>query len=331
MFSKDKILKIVNKLELKEKCSNNKLCAPFANIISSKQYDLPLDDSEDTRFLITLITLMSFLAVLALSGVFALNSMTNKWSSGLENKITIEISVETKDGHILSQDTILKETKNLYEMLSSHKYVRSVEILGSEEIQELISPWIGNDLDLGDIPLPGLIAVEIKKLDDDEFHILKKDIQKTSKHANIETHEQWLADLINFTKTLKSLSLLIALLIGSITTIAIASAVRTRLAIHHEEVELLHYMGATDDYIIRQFQRHTIILALKGAIIGTALGLFVVFSLAFLSRGSGSELMPVIYIGISGIFILLLIPVIAAIITAITSHITVLRSLAKMP
>ncbi len=324
MFSKNKILKTINMFthNIKEK---------FANIIGSKRYDLPLDNSEDTRFLITLITLMSFLAVLALSGVFALNSMTNKWSSGLENKITIEISVETKDGHILSQDTILKETKDLYEMLSSHKSVRSVEILGSEEIQELISPWIGNDLDLANIPLPGLIAVEIKNLDDDDFHILKKDIQKTSKHANIETHEQWLADLINFTKTLKTLSLLIALLIGSITTIAIASAVRTRLAIHHDEVELLHYMGATDDYIIHQFQRHTIMLALKGAIIGTVLGISVVSSLTFFSRGSGSELMPVIYIGISGVFILLFIPVIAAIITAITSHITVLRSLAKMP
>ena len=309
MFSKNKILKTIN-------MHTNNIKEKFANIIDSKRYDLPLDNSEDTRFLITLITLMSFLAVLALSGVFALNSMTNKWSSGLENKITIEISVETKD---------------LYEMLSSHKSVRSVEILGSEEIQELISPWIGNDLDLANIPLPGLIAVEIKNLDDDDFHILKKDIQKTSKHANIETHEQWLADLINFTKTLKTLSLLIALLIGSITTIAIASAVRTRLAIHHDEVELLHYMGATDDYIIRQFQRHTIILALKGAIIGTVIGMSVIYSLTFFSRGSGSELMPVIYIGISGVFILLFIPVIASIITAITSHITVLRSLAKMP
>lgn len=333
MFSKRKLFKIINHYtsQLNNRCSGNKIYNLFSNAINSKQYDLPLDDNQDNKFLLILIALMSFLAVLSLSGAIALNSTTNKWSSGLENKITIEISVETKDGHILSQDTILKETKNLYDTLSSHPLIKSVNILSNEEIQDLISPWVGNDLDLTNIPLPSLISVEIKNIGENEFNNLKKDIKKASKHANIETHEQWLSDLIEFTKTLKILSLLVTLIIISITTIAITSAVKTRLAIHNEEVTLLHYMGATDNYIIRQFQRHTVILALKGAIIGTVLGIIVTLSLTFISRSSESDLIPVIYIGFYAIIMLCLVPVIIAIITALTSYITVLRSLAKMP
>ncbi len=333
MFSKRKLFKIINHYtsQLNNRCSGNKIYDLFSNAINSKQYDLPLDDNQDNKFLLILIALMSFLAVLSLSGAIALNSTTNKWSSGLENKITIEISVETKDGHILSKDTILKETKNLYDTLSSHPLIKSVNILSNEEIQDLISPWVGNDLDLTNIPLPSLISVEIKNIGENEFNNLKKDIKKASKHANIETHEQWLSDLIEFTKTLKILSLLVTLIIISITTIAITSAVKTRLAIHNEEVTLLHYMGATDNYIIRQFQRHTVILALKGAIIGTVLGIIVTLSLTFISRSSESDLIPVIYIGFYAIIMLCLVPVIIAIITALTSYITVLRSLAKMP
>ena len=316
---------------VKDKLSGNKHTQKIMKLINDKNQDLPLDNSPDSKFLILLIALMSFLAVLALSGTFALNSMTEKWSSGLENKVTIEISIETKDGHILSQDTVLKETKDLYAMLSEHKVVKSAEVLGDKEIQELISPWIGNDLSLGDIPLPGLIALELRKVDANGLNNLKNDIQKISKHAMLETHHEWLSDLINFTSTLKALALMVALIIAAITTIAISSAIRTRLAIHNSVVELLHYMGATDNYIARQFQKHAMILSLKGAVIGTAIGLAATFLLAFLSRNTGTDLIPVIHIGSLGVLILCLVPVLVSLITILTSHITVLRSLSKMP
>ncbi len=87
MFSKTKLhcgklFKNFNegKKRLIKRCVKNKYYPTFLNAIETRQYDLPLDNSEDSRFLILLIALMSFLAVLALSGTIALNSMTNKWS-----------------------------------------------------------------------------------------------------------------------------------------------------------------------------------------------------------------------------------------------------------
>ncbi len=294
-------------------------------------YDLPLNQSEDSRFLILLVGLMSFLAVLAFSGTFALNNMTSRWSSGLENKVTIEIAVETKEGHLLSNRTVNKETKKLAGKLKSNPIVKSVKILSHEEIQELISPWIGKDLTLNDIPLPGLIAVELRRSDKKSLDMLKANIAAISKYAELETHHEWLGSLISFANTLKALSLFIALIIGGATITAIIAGVRTRLAIHCKEVELLHHMGASDDYISRQFQRHSMVLSFKGSVVGTISGLVIMGIIVILSNNSGSSLIPAIGITYMAVLFILSIPVIAALIAMIASRFTVLHSLQEMP
>jgi cell division transport system permease protein len=301
------------------------------NPLKDQNYDLPLNKGSDANFLVLLISLMSFLAVLSLSGTIAINKMTNRWSSGLENKVTVEIAVETKEGHILSKETIGQETLSLYKMLSEHKYVESITVLNHEDIQELLSPWIGEDMSLEDLPLPGLIAVELYKVDEKGLKELTKDIETTSQYAQLETHREWLSDLINFTNALKMLALIITIIISFITVIAISYAVSTRLALHHNEVTLLHHMGASDNYIAKQFRNHAIILSFKGGMIGTIAGLIVTFILTLLSRNSGTDLIPVIHIGVWGIVLLCIVPAIVCTIAIITSYLTVLRSLTKMP
>ena len=293
--------------------------------------DLPLNKGDDTNFLILLISLMSFLAVLSLSGTIAIDTMTNRWSSGLENKVTIEIAVETKKGHILSQETIAQETLALYKMLSQHPDVKSANVLNHEDIQELLSPWLGDDMSLKDLPLPGLIAVELRNIDEKGMKALTEEIEKISNYAQLETHREWLSDLINFTNILQMLALIITLIISGITIVAISYAIRTRLILHRNEVILLHHMGASDNYITKQFRNHAILLSFKGGLIGTGVGLLTTFILTLLSRNSGTDLIPVINIGAYGIVILCIVPLLICIIAVITSHLTVLRSLAKMP
>ncbi len=324
MFSKIK--------NIYKQVSQSRYVSPVLKYLGFRDdYDLPLNQSEDSRFLILLVGLMSFLAVLACSGTFALSNMTNRWSSGLENKVTIEIAVETKEGHLLSNRTVKKETKKLADKLAKNPIIKSISVLTSEEIQELISPWIGKDLTLNDIPLPGLIAVELRHSDKASLNMLKANIAAISQYAQLETHHEWLADLISFANSLKALSLFIALIIGGATITAITAGIRTRLAIHNKEVELLHHMGATDNYIARQFQRHAMMLAFKGGVIGTLSGLIVIAMIVLLSKNSGSALIPSIEIGYMALLFLFLIPVIVALIAIVTSRFTVLRSLEKMP
>lgn len=311
--------------------ANSTALSPILRRLGFREYDLPLNKSEDSSFLVLLIGLMSFLAILAFSGTLALNNMTSRWSSGLENKVTVEISVETPQGHLLSNETVKTETKKLARHLRESALIDSVKVMSHEEVQELISPWIGDNLTLTDIPLPGLIALELRSSSPQQLSALRNEVEEISPYARLETHHDWLADLVRFAATLKTLALIIGIIIGGATITAITAGMRTRMAIHKKEVELLHSMGASDSYIARQFQRHAMILSAKGALAGTIAGLFITFITLVMSGHSGTSLIPSIEIHLGGMLFLISIPFFVILIATLTSRFTVLRSLARMP
>ena len=303
----------------------------WGRILKFDQYDLPLDKDKETHFLILLIALMSFLMIIALSGSLALSSMAHRWSSGLENKVTIEISVETKDGQLLSQKAIQLATKKIAIALRKSENIKSFDVMGAKDVQELISPWIGNNLSLDDVPLPGLIAVELKDSKNGAFEALESTIKDASEHAELETHQDWLSDLIRFAHILKLLSLFLVGVIFTITVTTIIAAIRARLTLHKKAVELLHNMGATDYYITRQFARHTLIVGAKGTAIGTVLGIITTLAIIYATKQSGTALIPTLDIGLTGYAVLLLTPFILCAIVFATTLVTVLRRLSKMP
>lgn len=296
-----------------------------------RDYDLPLEQSDDTHFLTLLIALMSLLAVLACAGMVSLNGMAHRWSTGLENKVTIEIPVETQSGYLLSDDTVESETQKLYREFENHPLIKSIKILEQEDIQGLLSPWIGENLTLDDIPLPGLLALELKNSASENIEVLKRDIRDVSEYANLETHHEWLADLINFVNALKNISVIVLIIILTTTIIAIITGIRTRLAIHHKEIDLLHAIGATDNYIARQLQRHAMIIALKGSLSGTIIGLILTYIITIIANSAKSDLLPRIDISMTHTFIFMSIPVLITLITLASARYTLLRSLSKMP
>lgn len=296
-----------------------------------REYDLPLHKGADAGFLTLLVSLMSFLAILSLTGTFALSGMTARWSSGLENKVTIEIPIETSEGHLLSRDTMEKETKKVAAKLDKNPNVKDIKVLSDRDITELVSPWLGSEINFDEIPLPTLIAVEVKISNAETLTVLADDIKEASEFAVLQTHQDWLDDLIRFARTLQYLAFSIALIVSAATITAIAAGIRARFAIYKKEVELLHLMGASDDYIARQFQKHAIIIALKGGAIGAIAGIFVTIIIIILSGFSGTSLLPRIEISIIQFLALSLVPILACMIAGIVSRITVLRTLAKMP
>lgn len=299
---------------------------------SKRRYDIPLGKNEGTDFLVLLIALMTFLAVMALSGSFALGSMTERWSSGLENKLTIEIPAEKSNGDLRTKEQITDFTEKVVKSLESNPSIKSFNVLQNEDIQGLISPWLGEDMVLDEIPLPGLVSAELHISSPEVLQILEKDMALINNNIRIDTHETWLMSLLRVTGALKLSASAITLIIGLTTIVAVAGGVRARMAIHRADVELLHLMGASDDYIMKQFQRHALILAVKGALAGMALSLIALLIMSGLSSGEGAEsvlpglsLQPIQMLG------LIILPAFACLIAAIASRFTVLRVLGAMP
>ncbi len=297
-----------------------------------RQYDLPLNKTEGAGFLVLLICLMTFLAILALAASFALAAMTDRWSSGLENQVTVEIPAETGTGDVLETNEVVRLTGRANELLAAHPAVDSTHILSREEIGALVEPWLGDELMLAQVPLPGLIAVEIREdADIRTIKMLENRLRDIHDAARIDTHEEWLTDLLRFTGALQFAAVILTLVIGLTTVTAVAGAVRSRMAVHHEEVELLHLMGARDSYISRQFQRHTLILALKGAIAGAVVGALALLAVGWVSGEMGVNLLPDFSLGTTQIAGLAALPAAIALIAAVTARQTVLKVLTQMP
>ena len=294
-------------------------------------YDLPLNKDSGVFFLKLLIALMSLLAILAIAGSFALSEMTNRWSSGLENKASIEIPVEDKNGVVLSDAQMNDIAEDVSKFLSKSPFVANAETMSEEKILELVSPWLGDISEIPSIPLPIIISVTFQNKDGLNQEKFKSQLEKIAPQARLDTHESWLRDILRFTGALKYTAFLITLIIGLTTIIAVAGAVKSRMAIYDEELELLHLMGAEDKYISKQLQKHTLILSAQGAIAGTLVGIIV---LLLINWGAGQmdiALLPDFSMNLVQKVILVLLPIIIALLSMLTARHTVLRTLQEMP
>jgi cell division transport system permease protein len=108
------------------------------------------------------------------------------------------------------------------------------------------------------------------------------------------------------------------------------------MAGNREVVAVLHFVGADDDFIAREFQRRFFRLGLKGGAIGIAAALAFIAALAALSRlwraspaGDQIEaLFGAFTIGWRGYAIVVVIGIVVSLVTAIVSRLTVRRFLA---
>lgn len=296
-----------------------------------RRYDLPLAGSAGNGFLRLLIALMSVLGMLALCASFALSAMTQRWSDGLENKVSVEIPASDSGGEVTAPGIVQSMTDDAARLLMGRPDVTEAKIMEESEIRELLSPWLGDDMVMDSIPLPGLISVTFEKGAVPDLKELEIELRDVAPRARIDTHESWLSDVLRFTGALQFAAILLTLIIGATTLVAVAGGVRSKLSENKEELELLHLMGASDSYIAKQLQRHTLILSLQGGAAGVAAGGLLLFAISLIAGEMGVNLVPDFRLDGVQKAMLLLLPVPIAVLAMMTARFTVLRVLGKMP
>lgn len=296
-----------------------------------RRYDLPLGKSAGSGFLRLLIGLMTVLAILGLAASFALGEMTDRWSSGLENRMTVEIPAEGADGVLIAQGEVEAMTAKVLSALDSHPAIVEATAMSEADVKALIAPFLGEDLVMDSIPLPGLISVTVQDGAEIDTALLQSRLRRIAPQARIDTHESWLNDVLRFTGALQFAAILLMLIIGITTLVAVAGGVRSKMAVHKEELELLHLMGAADAYIARQFQRHAMILGFEGGLAGAVAGGLLLFSISWLSGEMGVTLLPDFSLSAVQKAALALMPAFIALLAVVTARLTVLRTLSGMP
>ena len=286
--------------------------------------DLPLDKEENSRFLPWLIAFMVFLSILAVAGMVALNTTASRWDAGVRGTLTIQI-VPTDDS--ASDEVRLNEVRTI---LATAPEVERYDTLDEARLVSLLKPWLGENAENSDLPLPRLIDVELRKASEFAAKDLSIRLKKRVRGVIVDDHRIWLDRLVRMIETFEALAFMILILIALATVGTVVFTTKTGLAIHREAIEVLHLMGAHDEYIARQFAYRALSLGISGAFLGLALALPILWVLVHIVESLDERLLSGVGFGFWHWTLILAMPILVAVIAMNTAKVTVTRNLARM-
>ena len=225
------------------------------------------------RALVTVIAIMTFLASLSAGTAILITQASRGWQNSVSQEATIQ--VRPLAGHDLDA-----EAKKAAGIAAQTPGVGDVRIFSAAESARLLEPWLGGGLDLGELPVPRMIVVKKKDAAFDA-QALRNTLAKDVPAATFDDHTQWLSRLTVMTRTVVGASVLLFGLVLTAMLLAIAFATRGAMAGNREIIDVLHFVGAEDKYIAREFQRHFLRLGLRGGLIGAGSAALTFFVLGW--------------------------------------------------
>jgi cell division transport system permease protein len=296
----------------------------------SRRSDLPLKGDSASRFLPWLIAPMVFLSAVAMSGSFIIHDLIGRWERDTSSTMTIEIAAS--EGNKLESSAEQNKIKidTTLRLLKSTPGVIAAKALTLSELENLLNPWLGSREMLRDLPLPTLIDVTVKTDGSADLSVLSDKLSRLVPGASIDDHRLWLARLVKFSNSVEKLAIGILLMIIIVTVSTILFAVKSGMAVHRDIIDIMHIIGASDNYITKQFAYHAFILGLKGGFIGLLITLPILLWIRYTNSGLKSGLILEVSLSVEGWICIILLPLFSSILSYITAWFSVNQALGKM-
>ncbi|KAA5604497.1 cell division protein [Roseospira marina] len=294
--------------------------------------DLPLAGNRSSSLVTVLVGVMVFLAVLAAAGGLALNNVLDRWTHDVAGNLTAQIPPVPGLGEDARAATDARVARAL-EVLDAYPGVAAARALTEDELVTLIEPWIGSGEVLNDLPMPRLIDITMRPdaLPGLDPGAMAQVLRTAVPGATLDEHRLWLSRLLDLGEAVGWLGVTVVLVVGLATAVAVVHATLAGLSTHRPVIEVLHMIGAQDDYIARQFAAHALRQGLKGGAGGFMLALPALAGLGLLAGRVKGGLVPTVGLSVLDWIVLTLLPFAAAGLVMLTARLTVLRTLARMP
>lgn len=279
--------------------------------------DIPFSREDANRFLPWVVGLMVCLAGLFLAAAISVHQSSNVTGRLNVNSFQIYIPYAHPD----------KETLHarLIDMLKTTEGVARVETLSRNSLGKLISPWTSHSMNLEELPLPQVVEVMLhpraKRIE--LIAAIEQGVKQIDESIEVESYQRWIDQLLQFARMLRLLAVVLACLVvaGLIAMVVLAS--RTSLKLHFKTVQLLHNVGAQDDYITRQFVVNGTMMTLMGAVPGAMIAAGIYGAVAWFSGSLSSPLLPQIALLPLHVVAFVALPLFAALIAYIAVRATV--------
>jgi len=228
------------------------------------------------RALVTVIAIMTFLASLTAGAAILIADASRGWQEQVAREMTIQIRPTV--GRNIEADAA-----KAVAIAQKMRGVAAVRPYTKDQSEALLQPWLGADLDLSELPVPRLIVVALDPGERLDAGALRRTLAETIPGSSIDDHHLWLERLAIMAKTVVVVAAVIFALVLTAMILAVAFATRGAMAGNREIIEILHFVGAADDFISRQFQRHFFRLGLRGGAIGGGAAILAFLASATLS------------------------------------------------
>jgi cell division transport system permease protein len=280
------------------------------------------------RSLTAVVAIMTFLAALTSGAVMMVAGAAADWRSEVAREVSIQI--RPAPGRDVEADV-----NAAVALARAAPGIADVQPYSREESAKLIEPWLGSGLALNDLPIPRMIVVKLAAGAKPDFAALRNALAARVPTASLDDHRGWIDRMRTMADTAVIGGIAILGLVLAVTVLSVTFATRGAMATNRPVIEVLHYVGATDGFVAGQFQRHFLLLGLRGGALGggAAVALFGFLQAvnAWLAGTPGGDQTSALFgnlsIGTIGYLIILALTVLMAAITALVSRHTVNRTL----
>jgi len=191
---------------------------------------------EQSIFMTVVISILTFLSVLAFGIALAISSGVTKWNNQWDKFATVQITNLDNTGAI----------KKIFE--SNADKIESVNEISKSEMERIMQPWVSSGAKLNQY-LPQTFEIHVKNAKDME--ILKQQIVPKAKFL---THASALKPSMSAGWKLVMITSFVLILILASIGACISYISRNIAMLHKHELEILNQVGATDKFIAKQMQ-----------------------------------------------------------------------------
>lgn len=227
-----------------------------------------------TRALATVVAIMTFLATLTGGAAVLVREASVQWASTAVREVTIQVKPAPGRTGEAEADALKRAVERV-------KGVASAQAMSRKQSAALLEPWLGEGVDLGDLPVPVLVSVRLTDRGAADMDEIRAVVNATAPNAVFDDHRTWARTIRTMADGLVGLAVVIFALVLSAMGLAVVFATRGAMASSREIIDVLHFVGASDSFIAKEFQRHFLHLGFRGSVIGGGLALAI-----FLAAGS---------------------------------------------
>lgn len=234
------------------------------------------------RALTAVIAIMTFLACLTAGGALLLAQASQGWRSDIVREVTIQVKPGAGD----DVESVVAKAASIVTQSPGVKHVR---VYSAAQSGELLQPWLGDGLDAKLLPIPRIIVADMEGATEEDLAALRGALMRSVPEAALSDRRVWAARLGTMANAVVFLGAATFALMISAMAIAIGFATRGAVAANREIIEVLHFVGASDRFIAREFETHFRRIGFRGAVAGGLSAMALFTAAATLSQWSMSS------------------------------------------